>query len=208
MGLTKQVVFVLASLASTAFAAEAIVPVPLREAALDIADARVAFTARVNVAALTIHGAARGLRGSVRAEMGPNTVTLHEVRVVVPVASLSTGMAVRDRHMRERIFREGESEPDVVFTGASSACTPQVDLVRCEVDGELSIRGRARPVTMNVDLRAAGTRGVRASGTATILLSDWDIERPTQLGVTVENEVTIAIEAAVRGENLFLPVPR
>ena len=61
----------------------------------------VTFEAPVNIKALSIHGKANQLTGSLLLD----GLNLKEINIKIPINSLSTGMKVRDKHMRQRIFQ-------------------------------------------------------------------------------------------------------
>ncbi len=88
------------------------------------------FEAPVNIKALTIHGKANQLTGSLLLD-GFN---LKEINIKIPVNSLSTGMKVRDKHMRQRIFQTEDGKfPDIEFFSSGISCTGQPDNMECDV---------------------------------------------------------------------------
>ncbi len=92
----------------------------------------VEFESPVNIRALTIHGTANQLTGSLLLD----GLNLKEINIKIPVNSLSTGMKVRDKHMRERIFQTEDGKfPDIQFFSAGVNCTGQPDNMECDVKG-------------------------------------------------------------------------
>ncbi len=72
----------------------------------------VEFEAPVNIKALSIHGKANQLTGSLLLD----GLNLKEINIKIPINSLSTGMKVRDKHMRQRIFQTEDGKfPDIEF---------------------------------------------------------------------------------------------
>jgi polyisoprenoid-binding protein YceI len=157
----------------------------------------VRFTVPVNLRFLTIHGWTRALTGSVGVAPDEGGFALRDAALRVPVASLSTGMGLRDRHMRERIFAtEDGGLPDVVFDSEAGRCRLAGETALCRVEGRLAIRARERPFA--VDLRVTRSDGgFHAEGEGRVRLSDYEIERPSQFGVKTADEVLLEIE--VRG---------
>jgi polyisoprenoid-binding protein YceI len=70
------------------------------------------------------------------------------VSVEIPVASISTGDAGRDGHLTSADFFEVEQYPTITFR--STAVRP-VSGERYEVDGELTVHGVTRPVTLDTE---------------------------------------------------------
>lgn len=153
----------------------------------------VRFTVPVNLKAFTIHGKA-DLAGSALLDSGKSGFVLRGIEVSVPVESLDTGMALRDRHMRERIFRTASGElPAVTFAAEEARCPLVGERARCTVAGSLSIRGRPRPFSIDLDV-VRDERGYRASGASIVRLSDYGIKRPRQFGVITADEILLEID--------------
>ena len=105
----------------------------------------VEFEAPVSVKALTIHGKAKKLTGSVLMD----GLNLKKINVKIPVNSLSTGIKVRDKHMRERIFQTEDGKfPDIEFSSSEVNCTGQIDDMECKVKGFLKIRAVLKEVSI------------------------------------------------------------
>jgi polyisoprenoid-binding protein YceI len=119
------------------------------------------------------------------------------VEASIPVKSILTGMAIRDEHMRRYIFTTTDGKtPDLRFEAAETACAAQSGRSSefiCQVSGSLAIRGVARPFSMPLKIRAEST-AYRAAGEATVKLSDYGIEQPSQFGVKTADEVQLHIE--------------
>jgi polyisoprenoid-binding protein YceI len=73
-------------------------------------------------------------------------------RLVVHVASLNTQNAIRDRHLRSDDFLDVSRHPTATFVTASV----RRDAGRLVVDGQLTIRGTSRPVSVPVILSPDG----------------------------------------------------
>jgi polyisoprenoid-binding protein YceI len=71
------------------------------------------------------------------------------VEATINAASIWTGVADRDAHLRSADFFEAEKYPTITFQSA------KVDIVgegKAKVTGDLTIRDVTRPVTLNVEL--------------------------------------------------------
>lgn len=121
------------------------------------------------------------------------------IDITIPAASIDTREPQRDAHLRSADFLETDAHPHIVFR--STRVAKAGDGV-FRVDGELTIRGTTRPVTLRVE---SGGRvrdpwgGERAaySATTTINRRDFGLNW-TQLletgGVLVGDEVSISVE--------------
>ncbi|GLW64450.1 hypothetical protein Arub01_26940 [Actinomadura rubrobrunea] len=121
----------------------------------------------------------------------------------IKMASLDTRNADRDAHVRSSEVLDVENHPTMTFATTG---------VRAEgdgyfVDGELTIRGITRPVTLEVEFHGVGEDpwgGIRAgfSATTTINRKDWGIEFNVPLkgeGALLGDKVDIQLEVqAVR----------
>jgi len=150
----------------------------------------VEFESPVNIKALTIHGKANQLTGSLLLD----GLNLKEINIKIPVNSLSTGMKVRDKHMRQRIFQTEDGKfPDIEFFSPGVNCTGQPDNMECEVRGSLKIRGVPKEVSFPLRVTYKGGE-YRAKGEIVIKLTEYEISPPKQFGVKVENNVIIKFE--------------
>lgn len=70
------------------------------------------------------------------------------VEVTIDAASIDTGETKRDEHLRSPDFLDVENHPTLTFRSSGARRTSERTL---EVDGDLTIRGVARPVTLDVE---------------------------------------------------------
>lgn len=124
--------------------------------------------------------------------------------VEIKLASVDTRNADRDAHVRSAEILDIENHPLMVFTSTG---------VRTEggdhyLDGELTIKGISRPVSLRVEFNGVGEDpwgGTRAgfSATTTINRKDWGVEFNVPMSgekVLLGDKVDIQLEVqAVRG---------
>lgn len=70
------------------------------------------------------------------------------VEVTIDAASIDTGEPKRDEHLRSPDFLDVENHPTLTFRSSGARRTGERTL---EVDGDLTIRGVVRPVTLDVE---------------------------------------------------------
>jgi polyisoprenoid-binding protein YceI len=130
------------------------------------------------------------------------------VNVTIDASSVNTNEPTRDNHVRSADFLDVENFPNITFVSTG---------VRDEqgaffVDGELTIRGITRPVTLDVELNgfipdpSGGTR-VGFSATAEVDRDDFGVSfngpiPGTDNAMVLSNRVnfTIEVEASLQGQ--------
>ncbi|MGW1268038.1 YceI family protein [Streptomyces sp. NPDC002491] len=120
----------------------------------------------------SVHG--RFTEFSAAVEVAPDDVTKSRVEAVIRAASIDTGNAVRDAHLRSADFLDVERHPEIVYR--SAGLTP-VGPDRWTVHGELTMRGVVRPVELDLAYLGTGSDpwgGARAAFRATAQLRRED----------------------------------
>jgi polyisoprenoid-binding protein YceI len=125
-------------------------------------------------------------------------VTASSVTATLDATSIDTNNEQRDNHIRSADFFDVANHP--TWTFASSAV--RVDGDELYVDGELTIKGVTRPVTLKLEVEGFGPDaygGTRAgfSATTTINRNDFGVDISMPLdggGVVVGDKVTINLE--------------
>jgi polyisoprenoid-binding protein YceI len=120
------------------------------------------------------------------------------VNATVDLSSVNTGAPDRDNHIRSADFFEVESHPTLTFhsTGVRS------DGGDFLLDGDLTIRGTTKPVTLKLEVNGFGPDaygGTRAgfSATTEINRNDFGVSYNGPIpggGVAVSEKVTITLE--------------
>jgi len=149
----------------------------------------------------TVRGRFTRFRGTVEVdEQNPNT---SRVEVTIDAASIDTGVADRDAHLRTADFLSVEEYPEIVFrtTRVDGAHKKEGD--RFRVIGDLEIRGKAIPVTLDATFEGLGKDpwGKQRAGFAArteIDRRDWGLLWNQALetgGILVGNSIKIEVEA-------------
>ena len=164
---------------------------------LDTAHTTVSFTAKHMMITKT-RGIFKGVTGTI--EFDESNPTASSVAVVIPAATIESGMEARDNHLRSADFLDAERFPTVTFTSTSI----EQKGGRWAITGDLAIRGVARPVvldTENLGIVTAmdGRRHAGFEATTKIKRSDWGLTWNVGLeagGWLVSDDVTIELEVA------------
>ncbi|AVV41517.1 YceI family protein [Streptomyces sp. ID05-04B] len=120
----------------------------------------------------SVHG--RFTEFAAAVEVAPDDVTKSRVEAVIRAASIDTGNAVRDAHLRSADFLDVERYPEIGYR--SDGLTP-AGPDRWTVHGELTMRGVARPVDLDLAYLGTGSDpwgGTRAAFRATAQLRRED----------------------------------
>jgi polyisoprenoid-binding protein YceI len=166
-----------------------------RQMTMPVDGGSVTFDVGTNISAVSVHGKSASVRGLVRARKDGGQLIVDEVNATLPVDALTTGMGLRDEHMKKYIFTTQDHQtPDIRFTGVNVACPMDAGGdAACKFAGKMSIRGVEKPLTISLKVKASGT-SYRATGDGAVKLSDYGIERPSQFGVKCADDVKIHIE--------------
>ena len=125
------------------------------------------------------------------------------VEVTIDAASIDTGVADRDTHLKSADFLDVEHHPTITFRSTRVDGAHKNEGDRFKVAGELEIRGTRMPVTLDATFEGLGTDpwGKQRSGFAArteIDRREWGLRWNQALeagGVLVANSVKIEIEA-------------
>jgi polyisoprenoid-binding protein YceI len=114
-----------------------------------------------------------------------------QVRVTVPLGKLTTGISLRDKHMREK-YLETPKYPTAELTTPSSAIKRPATGGQSQASGQMTIHGVTKPVTIKYTARPEGKAYV-VDGTTHVRLGDFGITVPSYLGVTVKPDIDIQV---------------
>lgn len=164
---------------------------------LDLAHSEVNFTVK-HLMISKVRGSFETFDVSIETHDDPK---LNAVEAVIDVASVNTKVADRDNHLRTSDFFKVDEFPTMTFR--STTITPDGhDFV---MNGELTLRGVTRPVTLVGEFGGIITDGwgltrAAASATTTINRHDFGVSWNTALeagGMTLGDDVTIGVELQV-----------
>lgn len=171
-------------------ATSAVTPVPVA-----VTSGTATFDASTNISAITVHGKSTSLQARAGVRQAGDAIAIEQMEATLPVKSISTGLGLRDEHMRKYVFTTPDGQiPDLKFTSEKAECSPgNGGESTCKLSGRLAVRGTARPFAIALKVKRAGD-GYRAVGDGLLKLSDYGIERPSQLGVTTADDVKLHLE--------------
>ena len=160
---------------------------------IDVAHTRIGIRAR-HAMVTTVRGAFTDFAGEAHLDV------LHpeasRVTIRIRTASIDTGQADRDAHLRSPDFLDVERYPEIVFR---STDVEQVEDDTYEVSGDLTIRDMTRPVMVEFTLTGSakdpfGNTRVGFEGETTVNRKDWGLSWNAALetgGVLVSERVKL-----------------
>jgi polyisoprenoid-binding protein YceI len=141
---------------------------------VDVAHTRIGIRAR-HAMVTTVRGAFGDFSGEAR--LRPDDPASSTVTLRIRTASIDTGNADRDAHLRSPDFLDVDTYPEIVF---ASTGVEQLDDDQYAVTGDLTIKDVSRPVTVDFTLTGSaldpfGNLRVGFEGALAILRSDWGL---------------------------------
>ena len=174
--------------------------------AIDPAHTSVEFAVK-HMMFTTVRGRFKSFSGTIRVnEQNPDKSS---AEVTIDAASIDTGVSDRDAHLRSADFLDVENHPQITFRSTRVDGAHKKEGDHFKIAGELEIRGKSMPVTLDVTFEGLGKDpwGKQRAGFSArteIDRREWDLRWNQALetgGVLVGHSVKIEIEAqAVKQE--------
>ena len=117
-----------------------------------------------------------------------------KVIIRVPLKNLSTGIAMRDDHMRNKYLQVGTYPNAELTVDRSTLHLPNGDGTGSgDATGSMALHGKSKDVSFHYNLaRANGT--LHVGGTVKLDLRDYSIDVPSYLGVTVKPDIDVEVQ--------------
>jgi polyisoprenoid-binding protein YceI len=163
---------------------------------LDLAHSYASFSVR-HMMVTTVRGKFDNVEGVI--DFDPANPAAASVEVKILASSIATGMEPRDNHLRSADFLDAANHPYLTFKSTKIRI---IDPNNAKVTGDLTIRGKTLPVTLNVEYLGTVNSpfgDVRAGFAASTKINreDWGLTWNQALeagGVLVGKEVAISID--------------
>ncbi|MEU7431879.1 YceI family protein [Streptomyces sioyaensis] len=163
---------------------------------IDPAHSSIGFTVR-HAMVTNVRGTFGAYEGALRLDgSDPSRST---ASLDVEIASIDTGIADRDGHLRSADFFDAESFPRMTFR---STAAERVSGDRYRITGDLTLRDVTKPLTIDLEFHGSatdvyGAERVGFEGSAEILRSDWGLTWNAALetgGVMVSDKVKLVFD--------------
>jgi polyisoprenoid-binding protein YceI len=146
----------------------------------------------------TFTGRTDKVTGSIRFDPAKRTGS---AKIEIDVASIDTGIALRNEHMLAPNWMDATKHPKITF---ESTKIEHIEGDRYRVTGNFTMRGVTRPVTVEANVRRmpesqatrnAGFRGdvLQARANFSVKLADFGINPPAQATAKVAQTVRISV---------------
>ncbi|TQF06652.1 YceI family protein [Kitasatospora acidiphila] len=164
----------------------------------DPAHTRIGFVAR-HAMVTKVHGYFGEFEGS--ATIDGADPARSSAELTIKTASIDTGVAKRDEHLRTNDFLDAPTYPDIVFT---STGIESKGGERFSLTGDLKIKETTKPVTLEVEYDGSardpyGNLRLGFTGSTTINRKEWGINWNAALeggGVLVGEKVTLEFDVS------------
>ncbi len=165
---------------------------------VDVAHTRIGLRAR-HAMVTTVRGAFTEFSGTAHLDVAEPAASSVALRIAT--ASIDTGTADRDAHLRSPDFLDVERYPEMVFVSTAVA---QVDDDVYRVTGDLTIKDVTRSVSIDFTLTGSaldpfGNTRVGFEGALAIKRSDWELTWNTMLdtgGVLVSDRIQVEFDVS------------
>jgi polyisoprenoid-binding protein YceI len=117
----------------------------------------------------------------------------------VPADKLSTGISLRDKHLRRYLNADKHPRVKLVVKRAKVKM-PESGDVDAIADAELTLNQITRPVKVHYTLKRGKDGGYVATGDFSVNIESHSIKQPCYLGVCVDTTVKITASVTARGE--------
>ncbi|MBI2895051.1 MAG: YceI family protein [Deltaproteobacteria bacterium] len=169
---------------------------------------RVSFTSDAPLE--TVEGLSSQTTGNFTVDLGNPSARLSG-QVQITVASLTTGVAMRDEHLRSANWLDAARHPNITFevVRTSIRAVAPGRTARGNVVGRLTLHGQAREVTVPVEVRfipldprehagmdqlGINANMLRIKGTMRVNLSDFGVNIMPVLRLKLSNTIAIALD--------------
>ena len=164
---------------------------------LDPAHTRIGFSAR-HAMVTKVRGQFDEFEGT--AHVDTENPAASTVAVTIQAASVATGQAQRDGHLKSPDFFDVETYPQITFVSSDV----ERDGTEWSITGDLTINAVTKPVTVLFEETGEakdpfGNLRVGFEGTVTINRSEWDLKWNSPLetgGVLVSEKVTLEFDVS------------
>ena len=159
---------------------------------IDPAHSSVDFTVK-HMALSNVHGHFGGLKGSIT--LNDSDITKSSVTVTIDTTTVDTGMGMRDNDLKSANYFDTAQFPTATFTSTSVSGSAG----HLTVNGNLTLHGITRPVTLDVEGPAGPVTGMDKkphngySATTTLKRKDFGVGAKTPDNI-VSDEITLTID--------------
>jgi len=124
--------------------------------------------------------------------------------IKIPLATLKTGINLRDKHMREKYLEVQKYPYAELHVATASVRLPTTAELKTSAKGTLKLHGRSRAIDVPYRIKRDG-ENYQVSGLLRLNIRDYGITVPNYLGVTVKPDIEVRINMVVKNARPQLP---
>ncbi len=164
---------------------------------LDQKTGKTEFVAVGNPGFLKINGHGLGPKGEIKIQTENAKKTLSG-DLEIDLTSLDTGMKLRNTHMKEK-YLEVATYPKAKLTILNQVLASEWDIANPNIKqqklkAQLEIHGQKKDVEVNYEI----SKGLQLSAEFEIKITDFKIDIPSFMGVTVADKVQVKVNSKLR----------
>lgn len=133
------------------------------------------------------------VQGSVRLDPEKKTLTAN---ITVPADSFRTGLALRDKHMREN-YLEAKAHEEIVFSVDAQPIVLEAGKTTT-LRGHLQVKGVRRPIEVEVRIDEPTDEGFKATTTFPVDVTEYGIAQPSFKVVKMDPVVRATVELVIQ----------
>ena len=117
-----------------------------------------------------------------------------KIVIKVPLRNLTTGIALRDDHMRNKYLQVGSFPNAELSVDRATLHMPTGDgTASGDASGTMAIHGKTKSVTFHYNVARTGG-ALHVGGTTKLDIRDYGIDVPSYLGVTVKPDIDVEVQ--------------
>lgn len=122
-----------------------------------------------------------------------DTIVESEIYFEVDLASINTGIGMRDRDMREN-YLETDKYPYATYKGVIKSLVPSGESkFNVNTMGVFSVHGKEKPLSVTAQITNDGD-GYKISSEFSVFLKDYDIDVPKLMFMKVNEEIKLRLD--------------
>ena len=119
------------------------------------------------------------------------------VTVTVALKNLTTGIGLRDTHMRDKYLQVAQFPNAELKVDRATLRFPSGNEISGDAKGTMTLHGKSKQVDFHYTAKGPAKGPINVSASTQLNIKDFDITVPTYLGVTVKPDITVNVSFSV-----------
>jgi polyisoprenoid-binding protein YceI len=113
-------------------------------------------------------------------------------KVAVPLGTVTTGIDLRDEHMRKYLEVKSYPETELIVPRSALKVPGPGEKVNQDTSGSFTLHGKTKPMSFHYGCTREGDK-LKVSGSLHLNMQDFGIEVPSYFGVKVKPDVDVSV---------------